>query len=47
MSHGVSYEELRAESPLLAARAGLSTDESSLVEVAAKIAESVLGVDIT
>lgn len=47
VSHGVSYEELRAESPLLAARAGLSTHESSLVEVAAKIAESVLGVDIT
>lgn len=40
--HDVSYDDLRAESPLLAARAGLSTEGSSLSEVAAKIAESVL-----
>lgn len=40
--HGLSYEDLRAESPLLASRAGLSTETSSLGDVAAKIAESVL-----
>lgn len=45
--HDVSYEELRDESPLLAARAGLPTEESSLAEVAAKIAESVLDVDVS
>jgi hypothetical protein len=44
--HNVSYDDLRAESPLLAARAGLSTDGSSLGEVAAKIAESVLDVEL-
>lgn len=47
VSHGVSYEELRAESPLLAARAGLPTEGSSLAEVAAKIAESVLDINIS
>jgi len=46
VSHAVTYDELRGESPLLAARAGLSTDESSFAEVAAKIAESVLDVEI-
>ncbi len=46
VSHGVTYDELRAESPLLATRAGLSTEESSIAEVAAKIAESVLDVDL-
>lgn len=46
VSHGVAFEDLRTESPLLAARAGLSTLESSLNEVAAKIAESVLGIDL-
>lgn len=45
--HDVSYDDLRAESPLLAARAGLSTEGSSLSEVAAKIAESVLEVKLT
>lgn len=40
--HGVPYHALRAESPLLASRAGLSTDGSSLAEIAAKIAASVL-----
>ena len=40
--HEVTFEELRRESPLLAARAGLSTAGSSLTEVAEKIADSVL-----
>lgn len=40
--HDVTYEDLRSESPLLAARTGLSTTGSSLTEVAEKIAESVL-----
>lgn len=40
--HGVSHADLRAESPLLASRAGLSTEDSSLEEVALKIAESIL-----
>jgi hypothetical protein len=44
--HGVSYDDLRGESPLLAARAGLSTNDSSLAEVAIKIAESVLSIDV-
>jgi len=46
VSHGVTYDELRAESPLLGARAGLSTDGSSLAEAAAKIAESVLAIGV-
>jgi hypothetical protein len=45
--HDVGYDDLRAESPLLAARAGLSTDGSSLGEVAAKIAESVLAIAVS
>ncbi len=40
--HGVPYETLRGESPLLASRAGLSTETGSLRDVAVKIAESVL-----
>lgn len=40
--HGVTYEELQRESPLLAARAGLATTDSSLAEVAEKIADGVL-----
>jgi hypothetical protein len=40
--HEVSYEELSGESPLLAQRAGLSTTDSSLREVAEKIADNVL-----
>ena len=40
--HGVPYEMLRRESPLLASRAGLSTETGSLRDVAVKIAESVL-----
>jgi len=46
VTHDVTYDELRVESPLLASRAGLTTADSSLGEVAAKIAESVLGVDL-
>ncbi|MEQ1702819.1 MAG: toll/interleukin-1 receptor domain-containing protein [Ilumatobacteraceae bacterium] len=41
--HDVTFDDLRNESPLLAARAGLSTAEATLDEVAAKIAEAVLG----
>jgi TIR domain len=37
--HGVTFEELRDVSPLLAARSGLSTAESSLEDVAAKLAD--------
>ena len=40
--HEVSYEELSGESPLLAQRAGLSTADSSLQEVAEKIADTIL-----
>lgn len=39
--HGTTYEELEQVSLLLASRAGLSTDEESMTEVAAKIAELV------
>ncbi|QTV81002.1 toll/interleukin-1 receptor domain-containing protein (plasmid) [Microbacterium sp. NIBRBAC000506063] len=39
--HGTSFDELRDYSPLLAARSGLSTDGSSLEEVAVKIADTV------
>lgn len=38
--HGTTFEALRDVSPLLAARSGLSTAESSLIEVAEKIAET-------
>ena len=37
--HGTTYEELKHVSLLLASRAGLSTAEESMTEVAAKIAE--------
>jgi hypothetical protein len=36
--HGLTYEELREESPLLASRSGLSTGEDTLEQVAVKIA---------
>ena len=36
--HGTTYEELEQVSLLLASRAGLSTAEESMAEVAAKIA---------
>src|SRR5690242_6060368 len=39
--HQTTYEALREVSPLLASRAGLSTAEESMAEVAAKIAELV------
>ncbi|BDO42103.1 hypothetical protein CELD12_15930 [Cellulomonas sp. NTE-D12] len=42
VAHGTTFEALRDVSPLLAARSGLSTGESSLEEVAAKIADTVL-----
>jgi hypothetical protein len=37
--HGVTFDELRDVSPLLAARSGLSTGESSLEDVATKLAD--------
>jgi hypothetical protein len=37
--HGVTFEELRDVSPLLAARSGLDTAESSLEDVATKLAD--------
>lgn len=37
--HGMTYEELEKVSLMLASRAGLSTGEESLADVAAKIAE--------
>ncbi|WP_232220944.1 con [Paracoccus sp. J39] len=39
--HGTTYEQLEQVSLLLASRAGLSTAEESMAEVAAKIAELV------
>lgn len=39
--HRTTFEDLRDESPLLASRSGLSTEGSSLDEVAAKIAETL------
>lgn len=41
VAHGVTYEVLSETSPLLASRSGLSTEEDTLEEVAAKIAETV------
>lgn len=41
VAHGTTFEALRDVSPLLAARSGLSTEGSSLDDVAAKIAETV------
>lgn len=39
--HGITYEQLRDESPLLASRSGLSTGEDTLEQVAVKIANAV------
>lgn len=39
--HGITYEDLREESPLLASRSGLSTGEDTLEQVAVKIANAV------
>ena len=41
VAHGVTYEEIRAVSPLLGSRNGLSTDEDSLKDIAKKVAELV------
>lgn len=41
VTHGTTFEDLRDESPLLASRSGLSTDESSMEAVAVKIANAV------
>ncbi len=41
VAHGTTFEALRDVSPLLAARSGLSTEGSSLDDVAAKIADTV------
>ncbi|MFD8770409.1 toll/interleukin-1 receptor domain-containing protein [Microbacterium oxydans] len=41
VAHGITYEQLRAESPLLGARAGLTSDGVSLVDIAVKIANAV------
>jgi hypothetical protein len=42
VTHETTFETLRNVSPLLASRSGLSTNESSLEDVAAKIADTVL-----
>lgn len=39
--HGTTYEALRDVSPMLASRSGLSTEENSMADVAAKLAELV------
>lgn len=41
VAHGVTYDEIRAVSPLLGSRNGLSTDEDSMEDIAKKIAELV------
>lgn len=41
VAHGTTFEALRDVSPLLAARSGLSTEGSSLDDVAAKIPDTV------
>jgi hypothetical protein len=42
VAHGTTFEALRDVSPLLAARSGLSTADSSLEEVATKVADVAL-----
>jgi len=42
VAHDTTFEALRDISPMLASRSGLSTEESSLDDVAAKIADTVL-----
>lgn len=39
--HGTTYDALREVSPLLGSRSGLSTEEDTMVNVAAKLAELV------
>lgn len=41
VAHRVTYDEIRAISPLLGSRNGLSTDEDSIEDIAKKIAELV------
>ncbi|PRY29218.1 hypothetical protein CLV43_12695 [Umezawaea tangerina] len=41
VAHGVTYDEIRAVSPLLGSRNGFSTEDDSLEVVAKKIAELV------
>lgn len=41
VAHGTTFDALRDVSPLLAARSGLNTAESSLAEVAAMVADAV------
>jgi predicted nucleotide-binding protein len=39
--HNTTFEELREVSPLLGSRSGLDTEEESMVDIAAKLAELV------
>lgn len=39
--HGITFEDLREESPLLASRSGLDTAEDSMDQIALKISELV------
>lgn len=39
--HGVTYDDLREESPLLASRSGLDTADDTMEEIATKISELV------
>ena len=39
--HGITYEDLRDVSPMLASRSGLSTGENIMADIAAKLAELV------
>lgn len=41
VAHGVSYEEIGDESPLLASRHGLNTDDDTMDDIAKKVAEMV------
>lgn len=41
VTHGTTFDDLRDESPLLASRSGLSTQDSSLEAVAVKIADTL------
>lgn len=41
IAHNTTFEELREVSPLLGSRSGLSTDEDSMADIAAKLAELV------
>lgn len=42
VAHGITFEELRGESPLLAAHSGLGTEHETLEKIAAEIADSLL-----